>query len=89
MYKFSTALAAAAIVVTLAAGQASAATAAAKTTKVHSPESIACTQQADAKGLHGKERKTFRASCKKEMRAARSTTAQKTPPASTQTPAKY
>jgi hypothetical protein len=34
---------------------------------VHSPESIECSKQADAKGLHGKERKKFRAHCKKEL----------------------
>jgi hypothetical protein len=26
-----------------------------------------CSNEADAKGLHGKERKKFRASCKKEL----------------------
>jgi hypothetical protein len=41
----------------------------AKTNKmaVHSPESIQCSKEADAKGLHGKERKKFRAHCKKEL----------------------
>ena len=34
---------------------------------VHSPELIECSKQADAKGLHGKERKKFRAHCKKEL----------------------
>jgi hypothetical protein len=34
---------------------------------VHSPESIQCSKEADAKGLHGKERKKFRAHCKKEL----------------------
>ena len=38
------------------------------TTKTHSPESIECSKQADAKGLHGKERKTFRATCKSELK---------------------
>jgi len=38
---------------------------AAKPAKVHSPESIECSKEADAKGLHGKERKKFRAECKK------------------------
>jgi hypothetical protein len=32
---------------------------------VHSPQSIECSKEADAKGLHGKERKKFRAECKK------------------------
>lgn len=36
--------------------------------KPHSPESIECSKQADAKGLHGKERKKFRAHCKHEMK---------------------
>ncbi|MGE3065004.1 MAG: PsiF family protein [Hyphomicrobiaceae bacterium] len=45
----------------------------AKTAKVRDPSkprsaaSIECSKQADAKGLHGKERKTFRAACKKDM----------------------
>ena len=37
----------------------------AKPAKVHSPESIECSKEADAKGLHGKERKKFRSECKK------------------------
>ena len=37
-----------------------------KTAKPHSAESIECSKEADAKGLHGKERKKFRAECKKE-----------------------
>jgi hypothetical protein len=37
-------------------------------TKARSAESIECTQQADAKGLHGKERKTFRAKCMKGLK---------------------
>ncbi len=32
------------------------------------PESLECSKQADAKGLHGKERKKFRAHCKHEMK---------------------
>ena len=31
---------------------------------VHSPESIECSKQADAKGLQGQERIRFRANCK-------------------------
>ena len=42
---------------------------AAKSTKVHSAESIECSKEADAKGLHGKERKKFRSECKKEAKA--------------------
>jgi hypothetical protein len=41
------------------------ATAAAQT---HSPESLECSKQADAKGLHGKARKEFRSTCKKELK---------------------
>jgi hypothetical protein len=37
----------------------------AKPAKVHSAESIECSKEADAKGLHGKERKKFRSECKK------------------------
>ncbi|MFZ1960869.1 MAG: PsiF family protein [Methylovirgula sp.] len=33
--------------------------------KQRSPQSIACSKQADAKGLHGTERKKFRKSCMK------------------------
>jgi hypothetical protein len=32
--------------------------------------SIECSKQADAKGLHGKARKTFRSKCLKQLRAA-------------------
>ena len=41
----------------------------AKTTKAkpeQTAESKECSTQADAKGLHGKERKKFRSECKKE-----------------------
>src|SRR5436190_18448599 len=34
---------------------------------VHSPESIECSKQADAKGLHGPERVRFRPNCKKQL----------------------
>jgi hypothetical protein len=34
------------------------------------PESAACSKEADAKNLHGKERKKFRASCIKAAKAA-------------------
>ena len=37
----------------------------AKTAKPRSAESLECSKEADAKGLHGKERKKFRAECKK------------------------
>ncbi len=39
------------------------------TAKPKSPESIECSKQADAKGLHGQARKEFRAKCKKELKA--------------------
>ena len=36
--------------------------------KPRSAESLECSKQADAKGLHGKERKKFREHCKHEMK---------------------
>lgn len=50
-----------------------------KTAKVKTPakprsaESIECSKQADAKGLHGKPRKEFRASCMKAAKPAAKT----------------
>lgn len=35
-----------------------------KTTKPRTAASLDCSKQADAKGLHGKERKKFRSECK-------------------------
>lgn len=35
--------------------------------KPRTAESIECSKQADAKNLHGKERKVFRAKCKKDL----------------------
>jgi hypothetical protein len=32
---------------------------------VHTAASLECSKEADAKGLHGKERKKFRSACKK------------------------
>jgi hypothetical protein len=32
---------------------------------VHSAASLECSKEADAKGLHGKDRKKFRSECKK------------------------
>lgn len=46
--------------------------------KPKTPQSIECSKQADAKGLHGKERVKFRAQCKKDLKgksAAGSSTA--------------
>jgi hypothetical protein len=37
----------------------------AATPVAHSAKSIECSKEADAKGLHGKESKKFRAECKK------------------------
>jgi hypothetical protein len=37
----------------------------AKTAKPRTAKSLECSKQADAKGLHGKERKKFRSECKK------------------------
>ena len=37
----------------------------AKEAKPRTAESLECSKQADAKGLHGKERKKFRSECKK------------------------
>ena len=37
----------------------------AKTSKPRSAESLECSKEADAKGLHGKERKKFRSECKR------------------------
>jgi psiF repeat len=36
---------------------------------VHSAASLECSKEADAKGLHGKERKKFRSECKKAAAA--------------------
>ena len=41
-----------------------------KPAKAHSPESIECSKEADAKGLHGKERKKFRSECKRAAKDA-------------------
>lgn len=54
--------------------------AAAANSKVHSPESIQCSKDADAKNLHGKERQKFRSECKKELKA-KSAAALKSPAA--------
>jgi hypothetical protein len=82
---FTSRLAAVALASLLATGTAFAQTAApaaktdAKTTtaaatdkkapKEHSAESLECSKQADAKGLHGKERKKFRSDCIKTAKA--------------------
>ena len=40
-----------------------------KMAKPHSAESVECSKEADAKGLHGKERKKFRSECIKTAKA--------------------
>jgi hypothetical protein len=40
-----------------------------KAPKAHSAESLECSKEADAKGLHGKERKKFRSECIKSAKA--------------------
>ncbi len=47
----------------LAAGSLAVPAASAAETKPRSAESIACSKEADAKGLHGKPRKEFRKTC--------------------------
>lgn len=49
----------------LAAGSLAVPAASATDTKPRTPESIACSKEADAKGLHGKPRKEFRKTCVK------------------------
>ena len=41
-----------------------------KAEKPRTAESLECSKQADAKGLHGKERKKFRSECKKDAKGA-------------------
>ena len=54
-----------------------AATADKKAPKPRSAESLECSKQADAKGLKGKERKTFRRECMKEAKAGTAAPADK------------
>ena len=42
-----------------------------KAEKPRSAESLECSKQADAKGLHGKDRKKFRSECMKEAKGAK------------------
>jgi hypothetical protein len=74
------AMIAASALVLISAGASAAADSKSKTATVHTPESIECSRQADAKGLHGAERKTFRAKCKKELKG-KATSTSTTPPA--------
>ena len=41
-----------------------------KDAKPHTAASLECSKEADAKGLHGKERKKFRSECKKSAGGA-------------------
>ena len=50
----------------MAAPAPKAAAPAATAKKERTAKSLECSKQADAKGLHGKERQKFRAACKKE-----------------------
>jgi psiF repeat len=40
-----------------------------KTTKPRTAASVECSKEADAKGLHGKERKKFRSECKAQAKS--------------------
>lgn len=77
MKSFTIMLAAVAIAATSTASFA-----AASKSKPKTPESIECSKQADAKGLHGKDRVKFRAQCKKELKGKSSaaSSATTTPP---------
>jgi psiF repeat-containing protein len=46
-----------------------AATTAKKAEKPRTAESLACSKEADEKGLHGKDRKKFMSQCKKDAKA--------------------
>jgi hypothetical protein len=46
-----------------------AATTAKKAEKPRTPESLACSKEADEKALHGKDRKKFMSQCKKDAKA--------------------
>jgi hypothetical protein len=47
---------------------------AAKPAVVHSAASMECSKEADAKGLHGKERKKFRSECKRQAKSGAAAT---------------
>ena len=49
----------------------------AASSKPRSAKSIECSKQADAKGLHGKERKKFRSECIKTAKAGTAAPAEK------------
>jgi hypothetical protein len=49
---------------------------AAKAPVAHSAASLECSKEADAKGLHGKERKKFRSECKHQAKSGGAATKQ-------------
>ncbi|MDX2154863.1 MAG: PsiF family protein [Hyphomicrobiaceae bacterium] len=56
--------------------------------KPRTAESLACSAEADKKGLKGKERKTFRAKCIRDAKKAAGGAAPTPPPAKADAPAK-
>ncbi|WP_022719965.1 PsiF family protein [Rhodopseudomonas sp. B29] len=52
-----------------ASGASKAATTTTTTAKPRTAQSLECSKEADAKGLHGKDRKKFRSECKKQASA--------------------
>lgn len=76
-----------ALALTLGANAAFAATAAKpETTTTRTPQSIECSKQADAKGLHGKERETFRSACKRDLAKTTAATPKSPAPTAPATP---
>jgi hypothetical protein len=72
------AFAASLLMVTPTFAQTAAPAPAAKSEKApRSAASVECSKQADAKGLHGKERKKFRSECKKEAKGGTAAPASK------------
>lgn len=72
-------LAALVFAASLASGVNAAEAAKPATAKIHTPESIECSKEADAKSLKGKERKAFRSECKKNLMAHKPATAKAEP----------
>jgi hypothetical protein len=71
MMNISSRLAAVAVASLFFAGSALAQTTAPakKAEKPRSPESLACSKEADDKNIHGKDRKKFMSQCKKDAKA--------------------
>lgn len=59
----------AAAFIAIGAGAAIAKDAKTAAAKTRTPESIQCSKDADTKGLHGKDRKSFMSTCKKDAEA--------------------